>query len=317
MPYTTKELYNNEYFKSLVNADEKEYEIKLDSALTKAKITGSAESFEIDGELQSYEDVRTGMGLEAPHQYVYNNMVYRNHEMKNEILEEVIDRDFTLNDKPFLTLKDGTLITKPNYGGVCLFQDDVKYPIQNMDLVYMLGFKDTDVKLISTVLYDSIKQGPKITNTRMRNAEALLGTHRDEDFFVPTMDRLDEEKLQQIRERLEDGKPVMETLYKITGQVAKSVHQVKLLANQLVGEPMLARPGDIKNEQQRVEYEKTFDKETLINATGELDDDSERRPSNRKSIPGENLSEVGRMTPRPAPTTQKTKYNKNTDLIGY
>ena len=37
----------------------------------------------------------------------------------------------------------------------------------------------------------------------------------------------------------------------------------------------------------------------------------------RKSIPGENLSEVGRTTSRPAPTTQKTKYNKNPDLIGY
>ena len=263
MPYTAKELYNNEYFKSLANADEKEYELKLDSALTKAKITGSAQPYEIDGELQSYEDVRTGMGLEAPHQYIYNNMVYRNHEMKNEILEEVIDRDFTLDDKPFITIKDGRLITKPGSKTLCLFQDDVKYPIQNMDLVYMMGFKSKDVVTLNPALYDSIKQGPAITNTRMRNAEALLGTHRDNDFFVPTMDRLDEDKLQQIRERLEDGKPVMETLYQITGQVAKSVHQVKLLANQLVGESMLARPGDIKNEEQRVEYEKEVNKELI------------------------------------------------------
>ena len=62
MPYTAQELFDNDYFKSLANADEKEYELKLDSALTKAKITGSAQPYEIDGELQSYEDVRTGMG---------------------------------------------------------------------------------------------------------------------------------------------------------------------------------------------------------------------------------------------------------------
>ena len=315
MPYTAKELYNNEYFKSLANADEKEYELKLDSALTKAKITGSAQPYEIDGELQSYEDVRTGMGLEAPHQYVYNNMVYRNHEMKNEILEEVIDRDFTLDDKPFITIKDGRLITKPGSKTLCLFQDDVKYPIQNMDLVYMMGFKSKDVVTLNPALYDSIKQGPAITNTRMRNAEALLGTHRDNDFFVPTMDRLDEDKLQQIRERLEDGKPVMETLYQITGQVAKSVHQVRLLANQLVGEPMLARPGDIKNEEQRVEYEKEVNKE--IKSEGALARD--KAVQNRRHLVGvDDVRGVTGNSSRPAPVRKSGGKSFNSqNKIGY
>lgn len=315
MPYTAEQLFGNEYFQSLANADEKEYELKLDSARTKAKITGSAQPFEIDGELQSYEDVRTGMGLEAPHQYVYNNMVYRNHEMKNEILDEVIDRDFTLNDKPFITLKDGTLITKPNHATVCLFQDDVKYPIQNMDLVYMMGFTKKDIRNLNSELYDSIQQGPSITNTRMRNSDALLGTHRDEDFFVPTMDRLDEDKLQQIRERLADGKPVMETLYQITGQVAKSAFQVRLLANQLVGEPMLERPGDIMNERQRVDYEKEFNEE--IKSEGALARDT--AVQNRRNLVGaDDVRGVTGNSPRPAPVgMQGSKVRKGTDLVGY
>ena len=29
MPYTAQELFDNDYFKSLANADEKEYELKL------------------------------------------------------------------------------------------------------------------------------------------------------------------------------------------------------------------------------------------------------------------------------------------------
>jgi hypothetical protein len=315
MPYTAQELFDNDYFKSLANADEKEYELKLDSALTKAKITGSAQPYEIDGELQSYEDVRTGMGLDAPHQYVYNNMVYRNHEMKNEILDEVIDRGFTLNDKPFITVKDGTLITKTGGNTLCLFQDDVKFPIQNMDLVKMMGFSNEDIVVLSSKLYDSITQGPAITNTRMRNADALLGTHRDEDFFVPGMERLDEEKLQQIRERLEDGKPVMETLYQITGQVAKSVHQVGLLANQLVGEPMLARPGDIMNERQRVDYENEVNKE--IKSEGALARDA--AVQNRRNAVGvDDVRGVTGNSSRPAPVQKSGGKSFNSqNKIGY
>ena len=62
MPYTSKELLNNEYFQSLVNADEKEYNLKRDAAMVKADISGSNVPFEIDGVLQSYEEVRTGSG---------------------------------------------------------------------------------------------------------------------------------------------------------------------------------------------------------------------------------------------------------------
>ncbi len=315
MPYTAQELFDNDYFKSLANADEKEYELKLDSALTKAKITGSAQPYEIDGELQSYEDVRTGMGLDAPHQYVYNNMVYRNHEMKNEILDEVIDRGFTLNDKPFTTVKDGTLITKAGGNTLCLFQDDVKFPIQNMDLVKMMGFSNEDIVVLSSKLYDSITQGPAITNTRMRNADALLGTHRDEDFFVPGMERLNEEKLQQIRERLEDGKPVMETLYQITGQVAKSAYQVGLLVNQLVGEPMLARPGDIMNERQRVDYEKEVNKE--IKSEGALARDA--AVQNRRNAVGvDDVRGVTGNSSRPAPVQKSGGKSFNSqNKIGY
>ena len=41
MPYTSKELLSNEYFQSLVNADEKEYNLKRDAAMVKADISGS------------------------------------------------------------------------------------------------------------------------------------------------------------------------------------------------------------------------------------------------------------------------------------
>ena len=138
MPYTSKELLSNEYFQSLVNADEKEYELRRDSAMVKADISGSNVPFEVDGVLQSYEDVRTGSGLEQPDQYVQKPLFIRNHNMENNTLDEVIDREFTLDDKPFLKITDGTFIVKDGvnidsgFYKLCLYQDDIKFPIKNL-----------------------------------------------------------------------------------------------------------------------------------------------------------------------------------------
>jgi hypothetical protein len=121
--------------------------------------------------------------------------------------------------------------------------------------------------------------------------------------------------LQQIREKLEDGKPIMETLYQVTGQVAKSVHQVRLLANQLVGEPMLKRPGDIMNERQRVDYEKEFNEE--IKSEGALARDT--AVQNRRNMVGvDDVRGVTGNSPRPAPFQEPGGKSFNSqNKIGY
>jgi hypothetical protein len=320
MPYTVEELYGNEYFQSLVQADEKEYQLKLDSAITKAKISGSAEALEVEGEMQLYEDVRTGSGLDAPHQWIFNRMLFRNHETRNEILDEVIDRDFTLDDKPIIKVKDGSVIKKPNSATLCLYQDDVKYPIANMNLFGMMGFKTEDIITIGKKLYDSIQNGPWITNSRMRNADALLGTHRDADFFVPGFEKMDDDSLAKLRDKLEDGKPIVDSLYQITGQVAKSAQQVRALARQILGEPLQPQPSDLIKQVEQKQYEEEFNKEVAIKR--DTEGLTARDRAQRKAIPGESMDDIPRKTSsRPKPTTQ-TKYsdsnNRGTiDKIGY
>jgi hypothetical protein len=267
MPYTTEELLNNEYFQALVNADEKEYELKRDSAMVKADISGSGIPFEIDGVLQSYEDVRSGLGLEQPDQYVSKPMMIRNHNMDNETLDEVVDRDFTLSDKPFLKIPDGTFIKKQvtlsltgNYR-FSLYHDDMRFPIRHTSILKLYGKSEEDIIDIPDDMYDAITRGPRITGQRLRNSDALMGTHRDADFRTPLFAKPNDGDLEDVRERLKDGKSIVKELYRVTGQIAKSPQEVALLAKHLLGEPMLPTPGTIAREAEFRQIEKDFNKQ--------------------------------------------------------
>lgn len=322
MPYTTKELLDNDYFQTLVNSDEKEYELRRDSAMVKADITGSGIPFEIDGVLQSYEDVRSGLGLEQPDQYISKPMMIRNHNMDNETLDEVIDRDFTLTDKLFLKIKDGTFIKKQSTENItngtfrfCLYQDEVKYPVRNEAVLKVYGKDIKDVESIDDELYDSIALGPSIQGDRLRNTDALLGTHRDSDFRTPLFAKPDEQALELVRERIKQGKSIVENLYEVTGQLAKSADQVALLAKHILGEPFLPTSGDIARETDRRQLESDFNKE--IKSEGALARD--KAVQNRRHLVGvDDVRGVTGNSSRPAPTQKPGSKSFNSqNKIGY
>ena len=330
MPYTSKELLSNEYFQSLVNADEKEYNLKRDAAMVKADISGSNVPFEIDGVLQSYEDVRTGSGLEQPDQYVQKPLFIRNHNMENNTLDEVIDRDFSLEDKPFLTIKDGTFIRKDNVDinsgryKFCLYQDDMKFPIKNISVMRLFGKDIEDIQVISKELYDSITLGPKINGQRLRNTKALLGTHRDPDFRTPQFEKLDENLVELAKERIKEGKSIVENLYQVTGQVAKTPDQVAILAKSVLGEPMLPTPGDIAREAEMKQAEEQYNKELIDEGALERDEIALRRRDvvqnnkNKFNEIDDNLRKITGNQKRPAPVKQgNAGIDKNSKLIGF
>jgi len=322
MPYTTKELLDNDYFQTLVNSDEKEYELRRDSAMVKADITGSGIPFEIDGVLQSYEDVRSGLGLEQPDQYISKPLVIRNHNIDNETLDEVIDRDFTLTDKPFLKIKDGTFIKKNTAGNItdglfkfCLYQDEVKYPVRNEAVLRVYGKEMKEVVSIDDELYDSISLGPRIEGGRLRNTDALLGAHRDSDFKTPLFAKPDEQALELVRERINQGKSIVENLYEVTGQLAKSADQVALLAKHILGEPLLPTAGDIARETDRRQYESDFNKE--IKSEGALARD--KAVQNKRTLVGvDDVRGVTGNSSRPAPGQTPGDKSFNTqNKIGF
>lgn len=330
MPYTSKELLSNEYFQSLVNADEKEYELRRDSAMVKADISGSNVPFEVDGVLQSYEDVRTGSGLEQPDQYVQKPLFIRNHNMENNTLDEVIDREFTLDDKPFLKITDGTFIVKDGVNidsgwyKLCLYQDDMKFPIKNLSVMRLYGKDVDDIQIVPKKLYDSITLGPKIDGQRLRNTKALLGTHRDPDFRTPLFEKLDENLLELAKERIKEGKSIVENLYQVTGQVAKTPDQVAMLAKSILGEPMLPTPGDIARQAEMNQAEEQYNKELVDEGVLERDDVTLKRRDivvnnkNKFDEMDDNLRKITGNKKRPAPVKQSgTGINKDSKLIGF
>lgn len=334
MPYTTKELLNNEYFQSLVNADEKEYELKRDSAMVKANITGSNTPFEIDGVLQSYEDVRTGLGLEQPDQYIQKPMMMRNHNMENDTLDEVIDRDFTLQDKPFLKIPDGTFIRKESVdvsGGwykFCLYQDDMKFPVKNIGVLNVYGKEREDILAIPDDMYNAITLGPKIDGSKLRNTDAIMGTHRDADFRTPLFKKPDEDALALVRERIKDGKSIVENLYQVTGQIAKSADQVTILAKSLLGEPVLPTAGDVARKSEMRQAEEDYNKQLKNEGVLERDESTLKRRDIVQSKNDtwneidDNLRKITGNSKRPAPVKyqgSQTEYqNKNNpDKIGF
>lgn len=283
MPYTTKELLNNEYFQALVNADEKEYELKRDAAMVKADITGSGIPFEIDGVLQSYEDVRSGLGLEQPDQYVSKPMMIRNHNMDNETLDEVVDRDFSLDDKPFLKIKDGTFIKKQSTAHLSgtyrfsLYHDDMRFPVRHTSILKLYGKEVGDIMDIPDDMYDNLTRGPRITGQKLRNSDALMGTHRDADFRTPLFAKPNDSDLETVRERLKDGKSIVKELYRVTGQIAKSPRDVEILAKHLLGEPILPTPGTIAREAEFRQIEKDFNKQLKNEGVLERDESTLKR----------------------------------------
>ena len=95
MPYSFEELKNNEYWQKMNEADEIEYQEKLNLLRKDSAVSGSDRVTLRDdsGIFQSFEDINNpGTGIDAPHQYVYVSRL--SPKLKTSIaIDNVLDRE--------------------------------------------------------------------------------------------------------------------------------------------------------------------------------------------------------------------------------
>ena len=200
----------------------------------------------------------------------------------------------------------------------------MKFPIKNLSVMRLFGKDVDDIQIVPKKLYDSITLGPKIDGQRLRNTKALLGTHRDPDFRTPLFDKLDENLLDMAKERIKEGKSIVENLYQVTGQIAKTPDQVAMLAKSVLGEPMLPTPGDIARKAEMKQAEEQYNKEIVDEGVLERDEIALRRRDvvlnnkNKLDEIDDNLRKITGNQKRPAPVKQgNAGINKNSKLIGF
>ena len=99
MPYTLKELKDNEAWTSMNDADAREYELLLQEAITNLNISGSGDPNvaptlrDENGVVLSFEDRNTGDALDHPNQYITINKMSEEHT-KDDKFDKVIDNIF-------------------------------------------------------------------------------------------------------------------------------------------------------------------------------------------------------------------------------
>jgi hypothetical protein len=99
MPYSLKELKNNQFWNDIQDADEKEYNDKINLEFDKMSASGSTMSSnqnmrDANGNMLLFEDVNSGMGLNMPHQFISVFSLRRKYK-SGPAIDLILKRDIT------------------------------------------------------------------------------------------------------------------------------------------------------------------------------------------------------------------------------